>query len=296
MPLADSPRTQRAAPRRSFPFIDRGASPRSAVTGPFAEDMVRDREAELEIENAQLRDQLEQRRERTAELEAVNEQLEAFSYSVAHDLRAPLRSIFAYSQVLHDELAHRLESGHADYLAQIRSAALRMGYLIDGLLELARVSRAPLQRAQVDVSALARLILARLRAAHPERGVEIVIQDGLGAHADPALLDVVLTNLLGNAWKFTSKRPRARIEVGAVAGDSPTTYFVRDNGAGFEPAQAERLFGVFQRLHAVQEFDGTGIGLATVQRVISRHGGKVWAEGALHQGATIYFTLEPALH
>jgi light-regulated signal transduction histidine kinase (bacteriophytochrome) len=255
----------------------------------------REREAELEFENAQLREQLERRvSERTAELQAINEQLEAFSYSVAHDLRAPLRSIFAFSQALHDEHADVLSLEGIEYLTHIRAAALRMGHLIDGLLELARVSRAELCRGRVDVSALAHAIVSRLRAAQPERDVEVAIEDGLIAQADPQLLDIVLTNLLGNAWKFTSKRERARIELASRPADSPITYFVRDNGAGFEPSSAGRLFGAFQRLHPAHEFDGTGIGLATVHRLIQRHGGKVWAEGEVDKGATIYFSLEPS--
>jgi light-regulated signal transduction histidine kinase (bacteriophytochrome) len=240
-------------------------------------------------------DPVEQRvRERTAELQAVNEQLEAFSYSVAHDLRAPLRSIVAFSQALHDDHADRLGPEAGGHLTQIRRAALRMGHLIEDLLNFSRLSRSELRRERVDLSALARATLARMRAGHPERDVEVVVEDGMFAHADARLVDIVLTNLLGNAWKFTGKRARARIEVAARHGDGPVVYLVRDNGAGFDPAYAGQLFAVFQRLHPAHEFDGTGIGLATVQRLIQRHGGKVWAEGEVERGATVYFTLEPA--
>ena len=261
-----------------------------------AEQTVQTRDAYHTVESAGHHDQLEQRvRERTAELQAVNEQLEAFSYSVAHDLRAPLRSISSFSQALHDDYADRLGPEGLDHIGHIRKSAQRMADLIDDLLGFSRLSRAELRRQRVDVSAMTRGILAHLRSTQPERDVDILVEDGLIAQADPRLLDIVLTNLVGNAWKFTGKREHALIELGARPGD-PMTYFVRDNGAGFEPSAAGRLFGVFQRLHAAHEFDGTGIGLATVQRLIHRHGGKVWAEGEVDRGATVYFTLEPGRH
>ena len=258
-----------------------------------AEKEVAARDAHAADEHAQLNEQIEQRvSERIAELQADNEQLEAFSYSVAHDLRAPLRSIAAFSQALQDDHAEHLDPGGLDYLAHIRRAAQQMGHLIDDLLNLSRVARAQLRRERVDLSVLARAVVARLRFMQPERDVEVIIEDGLVAHADPRLIDIVLTNLLGNAWKFTGKRARARIELAAVPGESPTIYVVRDNGVGFDPADAGRMFGVFQRLHPAHEFEGTGVGLATVQRLIQRHGGKVWAEGEVNQGASLYFTLD----
>jgi signal transduction histidine kinase len=265
---------------------------RSEARRRAAEDTVRERESQLTAEQTRLHHQLEQRvRERTAELQATNEQLEAFNYSVAHDLRAPLRSITSFSQALHEDHARRLAPAAVEQVEYIHRAAQRMAHMIDDLLGFSRASRSQLRREPVDVSALARTILARLRAAHPERNVEITVQDDLIAQADPRLLDIVLTNLLGNAWKFTGKRARARIEVAAREG-TPTTFLVRDNGAGFESAHAGRLFGVFQRLHPASEFDGTGIGLATAQRLVQRHGGMIWAEGQVDKGATVYFTLE----
>jgi signal transduction histidine kinase len=249
--------------------------------------------AGLAIENARLYAQLEQRvAERTAELEAANAELEAFSSSVAHDLRAPLRAISGFSHALLEDAVDRLTSDDVRHARQIRDAAHRMSELIDALLDLARISRTEPRRRSVDISELARKVVAGLRTTHAAREVEVAIADGLVAHADPRLLEVVLTNLLGNAWKFTGKRQHARIELGVMAGNRPPVYFVRDNGAGFDPAQTGKLFGVFQRLHTAHEFDGTGIGLATVQRIIHRHGGVIWAEAELERGATFYFTLE----
>ncbi|HSS02934.1 MAG TPA: ATP-binding protein [Kofleriaceae bacterium] len=249
--------------------------------------------AGLAIENARLYDQLERRvRERTAELEAANDELEAFSSSVAHDLRAPLRAITGFSEILVEDHAAQLDAAAAKRLASIRGAAQRMGHLIDDLLDLSRIGRSELHRERVEISKLAHAVIERLRAADPDRRVEIVVEDGLTAQADPRLVDVVLTNLLGNAWKFSRTREPARIELTACASEQPTTYLVRDNGAGFEPARAAKLFGVFQRLHHADEFEGTGVGLATVQRVIHRHGGRVWAEGEVGKGATFFFTLE----
>jgi signal transduction histidine kinase len=248
--------------------------------------------AGLAIENARLYDDLERRvRERTAELEAVNKELESFSYSVSHDLRAPLRAIDGFTEAFIEEYGDGLDDQGGRYLDRVRSAAHRMGQLIDDLLTLARIARAPIQREQVDVSALARRILSELRVRDPDRTVETSIAEGLVAEADARLLAVLFDNLLGNAWKFTAKRPRACIEVGEESGDGARTFFVRDNGAGFDMAYAARLFAPFQRLHAESDFPGTGIGLATVLRVLSRHGGRIWAEGAKDRGATFHFTL-----
>ena len=242
--------------------------------------------AGLAIENTRLYAELERRvRERTAELEAANHELEAFSYTVAHDLRAPLRAIDTFSAALADQLVECLDPASHDHLARIRRAALRMSRLIDDLLELARVTRGELRRTRVDLAELASTIVSRLREGQPTRAIEVAIQPDLVAHADPRLVDVALTNLLGNAWKFTRTLPAARIEVGAVSDARPTTYFVRDDGVGFPPADAAKLFVAFQRLHG-PGFEGTGIGLATVQRIVHRHGGRIWASGAIDRGAT----------
>ncbi|MBI5518401.1 MAG: hypothetical protein HY909_31810 [Deltaproteobacteria bacterium] len=251
------------------------------------------REAEarrLADARAQLLVDLEQK---NRDLEAVNKELETFSYSVSHDLRAPLRSIDGFSQALLDDYAATLDDGGAQYLRHVREAAQHMGELIDGLLALARVTRSALHRQEVDLSQLARDVAARLRNHEraSARQVEFVVEPGLSAEGDARLLAVVLDNLLGNAWKFTSKRPEARIEVGKFVKDDGPAFFVRDNGAGFDMAYASKLFGAFQRLHAAAEFEGHGIGLATVQRIVHRHGGRIWAEGRVGVGATFHFTL-----
>ncbi len=228
---------------------------------------------------------------RTAQLEAANEELDAFSYSVSHDLRAPLRSIDGFSQALLEDGADGLDGQGKDHLHRIRAATQRMGLLIDDLLNLSRVTRAEIHAERLDISALARSIAAEFQKTQPERRMEFRIEDGLETTADARLLRLVLENLLGNAWKFTSKRASACIEFGKTHLNGAHAYFVRDDGAGFDPAYADKLFGAFQRLHAVTEFPGTGVGLATVQRIIHRHGGRVWAEGAVERGATFYFTL-----
>jgi signal transduction histidine kinase len=248
--------------------------------------------AGLAIENARLYDDLERRvRERTAALEAANEELEAFSYSVAHDLRAPLRSIDGFSQALLEDCADKLDDDGKKYLRHVRESAQRMAQLIDDLLTLSRVTRSELRRKTVDLSQLARSIVARLERLQTARRVEIAIQDGVVAECDATLVGVVLDNLLGNAWKFTAKRAVARIGFGAQDGAVPV-FFVRDDGAGFDMAYANKLFGVFQRLHSTDEFEGTGVGLAIAQRIVRRHGGRAWAEAAVGRGATIYFTLQ----
>ena len=225
------------------------------------------------------------------ELEGTNRELEAFSYSVSHDLRAPLRTIDGFSQILQEDYEDRLDEEGADYLARVRAASKHMAGLIDDLLDLSRVGRRPLRREPVDLSALAAGIIGDLRLSEPERKVEFVAEENVAAWADLGLMKVALENLLGNAWKFTAKEPEARIEFGVGEEGGRTVYFVRDNGAGFDPAYADRLFGAFQRLHGQEEFEGTGIGLATVARIIHRHGGRVWAEGSVGEGATFYFTL-----
>ncbi|MGA2094934.1 MAG: PAS domain S-box protein [Candidatus Acidiferrum sp.] len=227
-----------------------------------------------------------------AELNATNKELEAFSYSVSHDLRAPLRTIDGFSLALLEDYSDKLDAEGKKHLDRVRAATQKMGALIDDLLNLSRVTRANMRLEKVDVSSAAEEVIEELQKSQPGRRVECSIEKGLEAMADSHLLRVVLVNLLGNAWKFTSKRDSAHIEFGKTQNNGSSAFFVRDNGAGFDPAYADRLFGAFQRLHAMTEFPGTGIGLATVQRIINRHGGQIWAEGQAGQGATFYFTLQ----
>ena len=226
-------------------------------------------------------------REREAALDAANKELEAFSYSVSHDLRAPLRSIDGFSQALIEDYADRIDAAGRGYLQRVRAATQRMGVLIDDLLNLSRVTRSPLRRAQVNLSGLAQSIAQDLQRTQRERAVQFVIAPDLEDDCDANLMRIVLENLLGNAWKFTARHATARIEFGR----NGETYFVRDDGAGFDPAYKAKLFGAFQRLHHTNDFAGTGIGLATVHRIIRRHGGRVSAEGAPEKGATFSFTL-----
>jgi two-component system, sensor histidine kinase and response regulator len=229
--------------------------------------------------------------QRTAALEAANSELEAFNYSVAHDLRAPLRGIDSFSRLLVERHSQQLDDEGLTYLDRVRSAAGRMSQLIDALLSLAQIGRGQLQPIDLDFSYLVQSVASEIAAANPERGVAVAIAPGMRAYGDPRLLRVVVANLLENAWKFTARRQQPVVEVGLRKKTELPTYFVRDNGAGFDPAYASRLFGAFQRLHADRDFPGTGIGLAIVQRVIARHGGAVWAESKPEQGATFYFSL-----
>lgn len=245
-------------------------------------------QAAIAVENARLFEALGRS---NAQLQAANKELEAFSYSVSHDLRAPLRSIDGFSQALLEDYADKLDKQAKDYLVRVRAGSQRMGQLIDDILNLSQVTRSEMRHETVNLSELASTVVAELQRAEPERQVIFVIPQDLTTNGDTRLLRIVLENLLGNAWKFTAKRSEARIELGVANNDGQAAYFVRDDGAGFDMAYAGKLFGAFQRLHATTEFRGSGIGLATVQRIIHRHGGRIWAEGQVDKGTTFYFTL-----
>ncbi len=229
-------------------------------------------------------------RRRTAELESVNKDLEAFAHMVSHDLRGPLGAISGFAQALDQDFAGELNADGRDCVHWIRDGCDQMQRLIDGLLQMTRLTRAEMQREEVDLSEMARSIAASLQRLNPDRDVDFAIYDGVVANGDERLLRAVLENLMTNAWKFTSKRTHARIEIGMRNDNGWPAYFVRDNGAGFDPSHATKMFRPFQRLHSTHEFEGTGIGLATVQKIIQKHGGRVWAEGEPDKGATIWFT------
>jgi PAS domain S-box-containing protein len=259
------------------------------------------RESERRLEEAQaqmrrLNEELEERiRRRTALLETANAELDAFCYSVSHDLRAPLRGIDGFSQALLEECAGQLDEQGRHYLQRVRSGTRRMGLLIEDLLKLSRVSRGALNREPLDLSALARELLEDLRQRDPDRTVAVQVEDGLAAVGDPGLVRLALENLLGNAWKYTARTPGARIAFTRHPWPGQGQAFrVQDNGAGFDMAYVDKLFTAFQRLHSAQDFEGSGIGLAIVQRVVRRHGGQVWAVGAEGSGAAFHFTLPEA--
>jgi PAS domain S-box-containing protein len=246
-----------------------------------AEEEIRTLTAELEERVAQ----------RTAQLEAANRELDAFAYSVSHDLRAPLRAMSGFSHLLLEYYSAKLDDQGRHFLQRMDQVSQRMGKLIDDLLSLSRLARREMQRERVNLSEMARGIAAELKERDPERLVHFVIAERLMAHGDPHLLGVVLENLLGNAWKFTARRPEGTIEFGATRQKGKRVYVVRDDGIGFDMAYAEKIFQAFQRLNPTNEFEGSGIGLATVERIIQRHGGRVWAEGDLGKGASFFFTL-----
>jgi light-regulated signal transduction histidine kinase (bacteriophytochrome) len=238
--------------------------------------------------NAELENRVH---ERTMQLEESNRELESFAYSVSHDLRAPVRHLDGFSQILLEDYGDQLDEKGRDYLHRIGHSAQRMGDLIDDLLALSRFSRTEMNRVKVDLSTIAGEIAIDLKESGVDRKVEFIITPGLTAKADNGLIRVVLDNLMRNAWKFTSKTENAVIEFGSKKDGRNKVFFVKDNGAGFDMAYVDKLFGVFQRLHTSSEFGGTGIGLATVNRIVRRHGGRVWAEGKVGEGATFFFTL-----
>lgn len=241
--------------------------------------------------NHQLRELNRELVEQKRAIEYVNRELEAFSYSVSHDLRAPLRSIDGFSLALLEDYSDLLDEEGRDYLRHVRQSTHHMQQLIDALLSLALVSGGALDRTPVDLSAMASRVAERLARAHDGPAVHFELDPGVVAVCDARLAEVAMTNLLGNAWKFTSKRDMPRIAFGVLAEVQPRTYFVRDNGAGFDSTRAQKLFGAFHRMHSSTEFEGTGIGLATVQRIVHRHGGTIWSEAQIDRGATFLFTL-----
>ena len=258
-------------------------------------EQLADRAIQIGALNAELSDlnaELEQRVEdRTKELEVSNQELQAFSYSVSHDLRAPLRTIDGFSLALEEDFADVLNAQGRDYIRRVRGGVQRMGMLIDALLQLSRVTRSELQREPVDLSELASLVFGELATNEEGRDIEFEAEPGITADADPRLVRVAFENLLGNALKFTSKVPRAHIVFGQIEKEGQNVYFIRDNGAGFDMQYVDRLFTAFQRLHGDRDFKGSGIGLATVSRIIRRHHGSIWAEGSIGSGATFFFTL-----
>jgi light-regulated signal transduction histidine kinase (bacteriophytochrome) len=274
---------------REFP-VEISLSPLETESGLLISAAIRDVTERKRIE-ADIQKLNEDLKQRASQLEAANKELEAFSYSVSHDLRAPLRSIDGFSHVLLEDYSEQLPEEGKDYLERVRAAAKRMSALIDDLLRLSRVTRTALQPKFINLSKMVTEIAQDLEQSQPDRQVTFSITPDLMVEADPNLIHIVLQNLLSNAWKFTSKRDQTVIEFGQLNRVKERTFYLHDNGVGFDMAYADKLFGVFQRLHSISEFPGTGVGLATVHRIISIHGGRIWAESEEGQGTTFYFTL-----
>jgi len=289
--LADTARTVSSQKDYTVRAEPGGRDEVGLLIGTFNEmlDQIQRQDSDLKEARVDLERRVETR---TRDLATANKELEAFSYSVSHDLRAPLRAIDGFSKAVLTDYSPRLDERGRHYLERVRAGTLRMSQLIDDLLGLARVSRRELVRKRADVSDIAGQVAVELARRQPSRQVRVEVQPGLTAEADPHLLTIVFENLMGNAWKFTGKKADACVEVGQQANGPAPAFYVRDNGAGFDMEYADKLFGAFQRLHTEADFEGTGIGLATVQRIVARHGGRIWAEGTVNKGATFYFTLE----
>jgi PAS domain S-box-containing protein len=265
-----------------------------------AEDRLKERYTEVSNLNKAMINLLEDYEEAQKNLlksqhqiEMTNKELESFSYSVSHDLRAPLRGLDGFSQIILEDYQDKLDEEGKDYLQRIRAASKRMGLLIDALLRLSRITRADLKPEQINLSSLVSKITTELGSSGPKRQVSFIIQPNVTATGDQQLIKIVLENILGNAWKFTGRKKSTKIEFGTkqFANDKETVYFIKDDGVGFNMEYADKLFDAFQRLHSSDEFEGTGIGLATVNRIIQRHQGKIWAESKVNKGAVFYFTL-----
>jgi PAS domain S-box-containing protein len=274
-----------------FP-VEISLSPLETEEGTLVSSAIRDI-TERKRSHDSIRQLNQELEARNADLAAMNKELESFSYSVSHDLRAPLRAIDGFSSALLEECSDKLSSEGQSHLARVRAATVRMGHLIDDMLKLARIARSETTDDDVDLSALAEDVVSQLRTVEPGRNATIDIAPGLKTLGDRNLLRAMLENLLGNAWKFTSKCPVSHIEVGLTNGDSEPAFFVRDNGAGFDMRYADKLFGAFQRLHSDRDYPGTGVGLASVQRIVRKHGGRIWAESEVGKGTTFYFVLPP---
>lgn len=274
---------------QEFP-VEISLSPLETEEGVLASAAIRDITGRKQVER-EIRELNRELVQRNVQLSAVNRELESFSYSVSHDLRAPLRAIDGFSLALMEDCGERLQAAERQHLQRVRAATARMAQLIDDLLTLARTTRCPMAYENVDLSLLAAEVIAEIQKADPRRDGKFVVEPNLNIAGDRRLLKVMLENLLGNAWKFTSKQSEARVEFGTVKHAKQNTFFIRDNGAGFDMRYADKLFGAFQRLHDETDFPGTGVGLATVQRIVHRHGGKIWAEGKIGEGATFYFVI-----
>ena len=273
----------------SIPRFKDGNSKPFEVIATF-EDITERKQAEAEIKT--LNETLEQRvKERTNQLEAVNKELESFSYSVSHDLRAPLRGIDGFSRILQKDFTETLNEQVLDYLARIRKASQTMGQLIDDMLKLSRITRAEMNIEKVNLSEIVSTITNEFKELNPNHKAEFVIESNIVVSGDKNLLRIAMQNLISNAWKYSSKNDSIKIEFGKTIQEDSTVYFIRDNGVGFNMKYVNKLFGAFQRLHSVSEFEGTGIGLATVNRIIVKHGGSIWAEAEINKGASFYFKL-----